>query len=326
MRTFVALALAALANMAPLAVAASAQVLEPHTRTLSFGTVVGDAAVERPLRVTNRGRTAVRIRNVQLTPPLSIAKMEPSLEPGESADIVVRLGSPRQPGRFEGQLVVSFEGGGEALAVDIDAIVAPPIEIVPPAELVAVTERGTPMRASVEIESHLDHPIHLTGGSASNERFTTALEALEPGRRYRLALDMPGEGPAGKRVDTITLATDDPAYPEVTVHARTLLRERVYAYPDAVDLGRVSASSPPPGTSVMVYQKGGRDFQVTASTDLPFLVLRPEKAAVSGDRWQVFLSIDASRLTPGKTSGTLTIGTNDPEFVLLRVPVTALVD
>jgi hypothetical protein len=28
----------------------------------------------------------------------------------------------------------------------------------------------------------------------------------------------------------------------------------------------------------------------------------------------------------GKTSGTPTIGTNDPEFVLLRVPVTALVD
>lgn len=308
--------------------AASAQMLEPATRALNFGTVAGDSPAERTLTVTNRGTAAVKIRNVQLTPPLSVTKMLSTVEPGASTDIVVKLGAPRPSGRFEGQLLVNFEGNGEPLAIDVNAILVAPIEITPRSELVAVTERGTAARASVEIESHLDHPVHLTGGSVSNDRYTTSLEAIEPGRRYRLTLDMPGDGPAGKRVETITLATDDPAYPAVKVHARTMLRERVYTFPDAVDFGRLAAGRNLSSLdmSLMVYQKDGKDFQVTASTDLPFLKLRPEKSPVYGDRWQIFLSIDPAKLTPGKASGTITIGTNDAEFVLLRVPVTAVVE
>ncbi len=140
---------------------------------------------------------------------------------------------------------------------------------------------------------------------------------------------MSGEGPAGKRVDTIPLVTGDAEYPVVNVRARTLLRERVYTFPESVDLGRIEAARTDPGahdTSVMVYQKDGKDFQVTASTDVPFLRLRAEKSPVYGDRWQIFLSVDPARLARGRTTGTLTIGTNDPQFVLLRVPVSAVVE
>ncbi len=158
MRVLLSLAVATFAIAQP----AAAQILEPHTRTLNFGTVIGDAAAERPLTVVNRGTQPVRIRNVQLTPPLSVSRMAPVVEPGQSSEIVVRLGAPRTAGRFEGALTVNFEGGGDPLAVDVNAIVAAPIEFLPHSELTAVADRGSTTRASLEIVNNLDRTMNLT--------------------------------------------------------------------------------------------------------------------------------------------------------------------
>jgi hypothetical protein len=323
MRSFLSLIFATAVVASP----AGAQILEPHTRTLSFGTVVGAASAERPLTVVNRGHSAVRIRNVQLTPPLSVARMASAIEPGQPAEIVVRLGEPRTPGRYEGTLTVNLEGGGDPLAVDVNALLVAPIEILPRTELVAVTERGVPARASVEIVSHLDRPLELASGATANERYATALETVEPGRRYRLNLAMSGKGPAGARVDSIALQTGDTEYPVVNVRARTLLRERVYTFPESVDFGRLPASGAAvvATSSLMVYQKDGRDFQIEVTTDVPALEVRAEKSAVYGDRWQIFCSIDPGKVEGGRLEGSLFVETNDPEFARLTIPVAGVV-
>jgi hypothetical protein len=308
------------------AVPARAQVLEPHTRMLNFGTIVGEADAERPLTVVNRGTSAVRIRDVKVTPPLSVARMASIIEPGQSAEVVVRLGGPRPAGRYEGALTINLQEGGDAIAVDVNAILVPPIEIQPRSELVAVTERGVPARASVEIVSHLDRPLDLTSGATANERFATALETIEPGRHYRLNLAMTGKGPAGARTDLVALPTGDPEYPVVNVRARTLLRERVYTFPETLDFGRLpAASTAVASASVMVYQKDGRDFQIRVSTDVPGLEVRPEKSQAYGDRWQIFCSIDPRAIAGESVKGSLFVETNDPEFAKLTIPVTAVV-
>jgi hypothetical protein len=305
---------------------ARAQLLEPHTRVLNFGTVVGDGDAERPLRVVNRGTSALTIRDVQLTPPLSVALPTPVLDPGQSADLVVRFGGPRPAGRYEGALTIHLEGGGDPVAIDVNAILVPPIEIVPRTELVAVAERGVPALASVEIVSHLDRPLELSSGATANERFATALETVEPGRRYRLNLAMSGKGPAGARMDIVPLQTGDAEYPVVNVRARTLLRERVYTFPESVDFGRVpAAAAAVASTSLTVYQKGGSDFQIKVSTDVPGLELRPEKSQTSGDRWQILCSIDPAKVAAGRLAGSVFVETNDPEFARLTVPVAAVV-
>jgi hypothetical protein len=318
MRIFLSLIFATAVVASP----AGAQILEPHTRTLSFGTVVGDASAERPLTVVNRGTSAVRIRNVQLTPPLSVARMASAIEPGEPAEIVVRLGAPRTPGRYEGTLTVNLEGGGDPLAVDVNALLVAPIEVLPRTELIAVTERGVPVQASVEIVSNLDRPLELSSGATANERYATALETVEPGRRYRLNLAMSGKGPSGARLDTIALPTGDAEYPLVSVRARTLLRERVYTFPESVDFGRLPASGAAT-SSLMVYQKDGKDFQIKVTTDVPGLEVRPEKSALYGDRWQIFCSIDPGKVEGGRLEGSLFVETNDPEFARLTIPVVA---
>lgn len=312
-----------------LAPCAHAQLLYTGTGPIDLGRIVGDSTVDHVVPVRNAGDQPVRIRDVQLTPPLTVTRMKAVVPPGETSGIAIRLGTPRPPGPFQGTVTVNFDGGDPPLELVVSAVIAPAIELRPGADLTVVTDRGTPASDSLEIVSHLEQPIRIEGAEQSTERWSTSLEELEKGRRWRLALHMSGDGPAGKRAGTLALRTDDPRHPTIPVRVRTSLRERVYTFPDRVEFGRLAAGSVDANkaalyeTSVMVYQTGGKDFQVKVSTDVPFLVVRPEKSRQFGDRWQIFLSIAPDRLAAGQRGGRLVIETNDDEFPRVEVPVDA---
>ena len=71
----------------------------------------------------------------------------------------------------------------------------------------------------------------------------------------------------------------------------------------------------------MVYQNGGHDFQISASSDIDGLSIATERAA-SGDRHQLTITLNPKQpLTAGPIQGSIFIQTNDPEFPFLRVPV-----
>ena len=75
----------------------------------------------------------------------------------------------------------------------------------------------------------------------------------------------------------------------------------------------------------MVYQKGGTDFKISASSDVPFLRLTPQQAQLK-DRFGIQIDIVPEKLKAGEFNGTISIATNDPEFPLLVVPVECSVD
>lgn len=316
-----------------LATVATAQSLEASPPTLDLGSIIGDPPVEKALAIRNPGAAPVRIRNVRLTPPLTVARMKATIPPGESVDIVVRLGTPRPPGPFEGQLAVAFDDENmEPLLVDVHAVLVPELEFLPRSELVAVAETGSESSDSIEIVNHREVPLNITGIESNADRFTASLDTLEAGRRYRVSLTLRGQGKTGRQTDTVLLRTDDPAQPLLRIPARTLVIDPVHTFPDRIDFGRLVISSLGPEqlqrleSSVMVYQKDGTDFQVKASTDLPFLRLRAEKSAKFGDRWQVFYRIDRDRLSPGHANGSILLETNDHRFPRVSVPVEAIVE
>ena len=154
------------------------------------------------------------------------------------------------------------------------------------------------------------------------------LETLEEGRRYRLSLVLNADGPGGKKMESILVNTSSRTQPLLTIPANTYLRERVYTFPDAVDLGglRISDIKAHPdllqrtSQTLMVYQSGGTDFQVRLRTDLPMLELKSERGP-TGDRYQSTVTLIGDKLQAGPIRGSIVIETNDPEFPTLTVPV-----
>jgi hypothetical protein len=142
---------------------------------------------------------------------------------------------------------------------------------------------------------------------------------------------MTGKGPAGRTADTLTLVTSSRSHPFLQIRSNTILNERVHTFPDAIDLGPISAAilkahrkAHPEELQaltkqVMVYQEGGNDFRISAATDVPFLHASTSLAQLK-DRYEVRLSVVPERLKAGPTTGVLVIDTNDPEFPRLTIP------
>lgn len=113
----------------------------------------------------------------------------------------------------------------------------------------------------------------------------------------------------------------------ISVPAYTWLRERVYTFPEEVDLGAVPYERIKQDPelldrltqTLMVYQVGGKAFEIKARADVPDVTIGAARGP-QGDRWQLTVRINRG-VRSGAISGSILIETNDPEFKTLAVPV-----
>lgn len=297
---------------------------------IDFGRVPHSTPIRQEFRISNVGTAPLRIERVFLTPPLRMAGMRAEIAPGADATLQITLDTAKLSGRFEGDIFVfTNDPAAPEIALSIAGEVIPPIELTPVPAFFLAGVRGQDAVSWIDIVNHEAWPIELEAPQHAPTHFTSHIETIEPGWRYRLWIALKPDGPVGKHQENITLATSSKALPVLSIPANTLLRERVYTFPDAVDLGALPRSAiranpdlPRQNAQVlMVYQSGGRDFRITAASDVPGLLIKTERAA-SGDRHQLTIALDSAQpLTAGTIRGNIVIETNDPEFPMLRVPV-----
>ncbi len=298
--------------------------------TFDFGRTLKGSVIEHSFRLTNDGQASLRIQRLLLTPPVTVVDMPQEILPDHDAALRVRLETVGLAGAFEGRIIVEWSDLTRSpTALTLTGYVFPPIEVLPLPAFFVSAVRGEAKHATLEVLNHESAPLEILKIEHPTERFTTALETVDPGRRYRLTLTMRTDGPAGRRTDMISLHTSSPTRPVIRVPAHTYIKERVYTFPEAVDLGtlRLADIKAQPDLlqrttqTLMVYQSGGTDFQVAATSDLACLRLHAERGP-QGDRYQTTVQLDPERVQAGIIHGTITIRTNDPQFPELRIPVT----
>jgi hypothetical protein len=295
--------------------------------------VLNSAAVERTVPLVNPGPAALHLHKVSLSAGLRLVGMSRVIEPGGEGALTVRFDPSRLRGRYEGKIDVHTSEPEGRRVIDVLADVVAPIEFLPRAVFFVAAVRGQAGGASIEIANNEAEPLQIEMPALANDHFTTQLQTLEPGRRYRLALAMRDDAPAGRHMENIALHTSSKAMPLIRIEANTLMRERVYTHPDAVDLGSIPLGaiigSPDDAfarlaQTVMVYQAGGRHFRISAATDVPGLSIR-SAAGPQGDRHQVTLALDAAHARVGPIRGVLRIQTNDDQWRSLEIPITGAI-
>src|SRR5213593_3086287 len=81
-----------------------------HVSEHSFSFEIFDPAqpVEHAFYFHNSGADTIQVERIALTPPLRVDKVLSKIPPNQDGQLVVRLGSPRQLGKYEGAIEVSF--------------------------------------------------------------------------------------------------------------------------------------------------------------------------------------------------------------------------
>lgn len=313
--------------------AAWSQTPSHKSQAFDFGSIGLTDDLQHTFQFTNAGLRPLEIENVQLTPPLVVTRMPARIALGEKAEVTVRMETPRDKGDFRGSVIVNFKDESEQRVFWVVGKVVPPIEFDPFPVFFVSTLRGQDKTASIEIINHEADPFDIGNVENPCSRATTKLETIEPGRRYRLSLTMTGNGAAGRSADTITLTTSSRSHPFLQIRANTNLNERVHAFPDTIDLGEISARVLKADPNlvgelmqrVMIYQEGGREFKISAATDVPFLTVATSQEQLK-DRFEVRLSVVPEKLRSGRVKGELVIDTNDTEFPRVAIPITASIE
>jgi hypothetical protein len=304
----------------------------PHV-TFDFGKVVRGAVIEHGFVLRNEGGSPLTIHAVYMTTPLWVERLPEEIGPGGEASIRFRLDTAALEGPFDGQVAMRLNDPRRPEArLTFTGRIVPPVELVPMGAFFVAARRGQAKRASMEIINHEGGPLRIEQIEHSREAFTSELETLEEGRRYRLTIQMHPYGPGGRQRTTIVVRTSSPTTPVLRITAYTFRRERVYTFPDVLDVGvlRLRDIDAQPhllrrtAHTLMVYRPGRAGFQVTARTDLPMLDLASERGP-AGDRYRITVTLRRDQLRTGPISGSIIIETNDPDFAEVRVPVSGLI-
>jgi hypothetical protein len=298
------------------------------TPAFEAGRVMRGIPVDHTFVLKNDGPEALQLGNVRMSKALTLMRGAARVEPGAEASFQFRLDTSQLSGAFEGKILVSF---GNASVPDaeltVTATVVAPIEASAPGFFVSV-DRDQVQEQSVEIRGQEKEPLRIEKVDFSSERASVALETVDEGRRYLLKLTVKGEGAAGRRTELIRLTTSSRSMPVFQIPVNTNVRERVYTFPDAVDLGAlpISAIRKNPkllaqtAQTLMIYRKATKEFRAEASSDVPALSIRAEPGP-AGDRWQFTVTLNEALVNAGPIRGSIIIETNDPEFPRMTVPV-----
>jgi len=294
-----------------------------------FDKAVCGAVVEHDFVLKNVGSAPLRIQRVNMTSPLLITRMPREISPGAQGTIHFQLDTASLAGSFEGAILVFLNDPAlPEVALSFEGNVVPTIELSPMPAFFVSAQRGHANQSSIEIINHEPEPLRIVSVEHPTNRFTTKLETLDAGQRYRLTLAVKPDGPSGRSAETILVRTSSKTLPILKIAANTYLHERVYTFPDSIDLGAIPIGSirrnptvlEQVAQSLMIYQVNGSDFKVELSSDVPACNLRSERGP-QGDRYQATVSLIGDDVKVGPIRGSIFIRTNDPEFPKLTVPV-----
>jgi len=287
-----------------------------------FGEVLSGAVVEHDFPLSNAGSAPLLSEKVSMTAPLLVTQMPHEVAPGAEGRIHFKLDTANLEGKFEGTILVSLNDPALPQArLFFSGRVIPPIELSPKSAFFVAGQRGHGNRAGIEIVNHEPERLRIENVEHPAERFTTQLETLKPGQRYRLTLALKSDGPGGRAADTILIRTSSKRMPVLKVDANTYLYERVHTFPDVIDFGRLRVGEAGQAAVIlMIHQEGGTDFKVQLSTDVPSLSLKSERGP-KGDQYQAEVTLSLQRIPLGPIKGSIFIDTNDTQFPRVIVPV-----
>ena len=306
---------------APGAASKGPKAVFPEAR-FDFGEVPSGVVVEHDFAVSNQGTAPMSIQRVSMTTPLLATQMPQQVAPGAEGRIHFKLDTANLGGRFEGTILVFLTDPAlPQVNLTFAGHIIPAIELSPMPAFFVAGQRGRGNRAGIEIVNHESQPLGIEKIEHTTERFTTQLETLKRGQRYRLTLILKPDGPSGRATDTVLIRTTSKRMPVLKVNANTYLYQRVHTFPDAVDFGtwRIGDAGGA-ALTLMTYQEGGTDFKAQLSTDIPGLTLKSERGP-KGDRYQAEISLISEKIRVGPIKGSIFIDTNDREFPRIVVPV-----
>ena len=317
----------------PAHAADTATVTFPET-SYDFGTVKQGSRVVHGFAVKNVSTTPVTIKSVQFSVPGMTARFKPVVVAGSEATLTVEWDTSHLSGEMDGQASVLLgEGPEQQETLLLKAVVQPPLEILPYPAIFLSAFRGEDSEFRLKIVNHEDGPITVSLAASAGEHFNASLTAIQPGRVYELVARIPSAAFPGRYDEELRLSTNNAAFTGLTIPVHVFVKPDLYANPETVDFGAVSADDlrKNPATRELLTQtflikKRSGEFEIKkVESDVEAIKVTKDPPRGKSSTYRIDVLLNPQKITPGKITGFVEIVTSDKDLPLIRVPVTGTV-
>lgn len=196
------------------------QAIEATPNMASFGNIASsqfaDASMIRKLTIVNNLSEPATLSSVTSTNPAFKAEIA-VLEPGKKFELTVKLDKPSASGVQAGSITMNT-GLTEkpTLQVAVNAYILADVDVVPN-KIMLPKDRTSPIQRDLYVRNNSKKPIKVSDIRASDPQIKVTMLETQPGMAFNLKLDIPPEYKVPAAGDTITMNTDNPAYPVISV-------------------------------------------------------------------------------------------------------------
>jgi len=269
------------------------------------------------------------VQHVELSQPGMTARLTPAGDHDDQLGLTVTWNTSSLDGPVESEALVRWSDQSYApVRLTVRGTVTPVIALEPfPAVFFSVyqDEGGEGM---VKIINHDDRPLEITQLEPLGSHFTAHVRTVVPGQEYALVVNVPAGTEFGRFQEGVVIHTNQTVRPEVPVAVNVFVKPDLYASPEVVDFGevnleqllRVPALRDGLTQVVGITRRQGAFAITSVRSDIPGLDIKvsPSRPAES---FRMDIGLVPDRLKQGVVSGVIRLGTSDPMFPEIAVPV-----
>ena len=305
----------------------------PET-TYDFGTVKQGSRVVHGFAVKNSTTTPLTIKSIKFSIPGMNARFKPVVAPGSEGTITVEWDTSHLSGEMDGQAnVLLGESPEQQETLSLKAVVQPPLEISPYPAIFLSAFRGEDNECRLKIVNHVDEPISISLSPTEGEHFAASLKTIQPGKVYQLVARVPSTALPGRYDEELHLSTDNPKLAGLTVPVHVFVKPNLYANPETVDFGAVSAEGMRKNptvrellTQTFLVKKRSGEFEIKkVDSNLEAVEVTKDPPHGKSSTYRIDVALNPDKLRLGTITGIVEITTNDKSFPLIQVPVTVSV-
>ena len=309
---------------------ASPQTLFSET-AYDFGPVKQGTKIAHGFSIHNSTPVPVTVQGLEFSMPGMTGRFAPVIAPGLDRNIAIEWDTSRITGEIEGLAIVHFgDTSRPPVTLRLKGVVQAPLEILPYPAIFLSAFQGEDSERSLRIVNHQEQPAVISLSRPSTKHFTATLTELERGKLYELVAKVSTGVLPGRYDEELSLSINGPNIAKLNIPVHLFVKSDVYANPDMVDFGSVSADRLHDNqvigeglTQTFLVKKRHGVFAITKITsDLNALDIRKDPREGDSSTYRIDVALNPQKIKPGKLAGYIEIDTDDKDFPRIKVPVT----
>ena len=296
-------------------------------RVYDFGVAGQQERITHHYKLKNVGKGDLTITSVR-APCDCIATLLSSktISPGATGVIRVAFETRKYKGKQTKSIFVQSNDPDEPkIELKISGVVKTEFTLEPEFLHFGDVERGKTVAKTINLVQIGKEHLRLNRIEVNEKYFSTRLSSFKdkPHKRFKVDIRLKPNAPVGRINEVITLHTNLKRHPRIEIPICGNMLGRIRVKPQMLSLGSIKkgASS---AKKIELRATDQRDFKIVkVKSSLPFL---STKASVVGKNKGFEVTINVAKKAPaGRLRGEIAIYTDDPDQMVIKVPVYGLI-